>query len=230
MRMANELLSLPLRLIASARSRKAEAKLGDGFRQERSQGGPAMDRLEVACLPSSVGLPLGRSRGRETPSLSKSVLSASLRTGRAVVYAVSDALMAPVLQAITCGKRNAPLTDEVPRCPLPFRAGVSVAYKSDTKGPPDAPVPGRASPSPRLQGWRQRQSRGVGLRRLGGGVLCSERQNLRVSPGPLRFMDPVSPVDQATKWPDRTSSGQSVGLLSNRSQQPGAGRVAVRSR
>ena len=61
--MANELLYLPLRLIASARSRKAEAKLVDGFRQERSQGGPAMDRLEVACLPSSIGLPLGRSRG-----------------------------------------------------------------------------------------------------------------------------------------------------------------------
>ena len=230
MRMASKLLILPLHLILSAQGQKVEAQPVDRVRRVRSQGGPAMDRREVACLPSSMGLPLGRSRGRETPSLSKSVLSASLRTGRAVVYAVSDALMAPVLQAITCSKRNAPLTDEVPRCPLPFWAGVSVAYKSDTKGPPDAPVPGRASPSPRLQGWRQRQSRGAGLRRSGGGVLCSERQNLRVPPGPLRFMDPVSPVDQATKWPDRTSSGQSAGLLSNRSQQPGAGRVAVRSR
>ena len=230
MRMANDLLISPLRLIASARSRKAEAKLADWFRQERSQGGPAMDRLEVACLPSSIGLPLGRSRGRETPSLSKSVLSASSRTGRAVVHAVSDAPMAPVRPAITCSKRNVPLTDEVPRCPQPLRVGVRVAYKSDTKGPPDAPGPGRGSSPPRLQGWRQRQSRGAGFRRFGGGAMCSERQNLRVPPGPLRFMDPVSLTDQATQWPDRTSSGQSVGPLRNRSQTPGTGRAAVRSR
>ena len=230
MRMASKLLILPLHLILSAQGQKVEAQPVDQFRRVRSQGGPAMDRREVACLPSSVGLPLGRSRGRETPSLSKSVLSASLRTGRAVVSAVNDVLMAPVRPAITCSKRNTPLTDEVPRCPLPLGAEVSVAYKSDTKGPPDAPVPGRGSPPPRLEGWRQRQSRGIGLRRFGGEILCSERQILSVPPGPLRFMDPVSPVDQATKWPDRTSSGQSAGSLSNRSQQPDAGRAAVRSR
>ena len=157
--MANELLYLPLRLIASARSRKAEAKLVDGFRQERSQGGPAMDRLEVACLPSSIGLPLGRSRGRETPSLSKSVLSASFATGRAAVHAVSGVLMAPVLHAIMCCKRNVRLTDEVPRRPLPSRVGVNVAYKSYTKGSPHAPVTGTASLRPRLQGCQQRQSK-----------------------------------------------------------------------
>ena len=159
MRMANELLYLPLRLIASARSRKAEAKLVDGFRQERSQGGPAMDRLEVACLPSSIGLPLGRSRGRETPSLSKSVLSASVATGRAAAHAVSGVLMAPVLHAIMCCKRNVRLTDEVPRRPLPSWHGVSVAYKSNTKGPPDAPVTGTGSLRPRLQGCQQIQSK-----------------------------------------------------------------------
>ena len=230
MRMANELLILPLRLIASARSRKAEAKLVDWFRQERSQGGPAMGRHEVACLPSSIGLPLGRSRGRETPSLSKSVLSASSATGRAAVHAVSGVLMAPVLPAIMCCKRNVRLTDEVPRCPLPSWRGVSAAYKSDTKGPPEAPVTGTGSPRPCFWGCRQRQSRGAELRRFGGAVLCSERQNLRVPHGPSRFMDSVSPAGNATQWPDRTSSGQPAGWLRNRSQQPEAECAAVRSR
>jgi len=202
----------------------------DRFRRERSQGGPAMGRLEVAGLPSSMGSPLGRSGGRETPSLSKSVLSASVATGRAVAYAVSGGLMAPVSPAITGGIRNVRLTDEVPRCPRPLRVGVSVAYKSDTKGPPDAPVTGTVFPRPRLQGCRQRQSRGTGRRRCGGGAMCSERQNLRVSCGPPRFMDPVSPAAQATKWLDRTSSGQSAGSLRNRSQPPVAGHAAVRSR
>jgi hypothetical protein len=228
MRMANELLISPLRLIASARSRKAEAK-PVACHRERRQGGPAMDRREVACLPSSVGLPLGRSCGRETPSLSKSVLSASFATGRAAVHAVSGVLMAPVRPAIMCCKRNVRLTDEVLRCPLPSRLGVSVAYKSDTKGPPDAPVTGTGSPRPRLWGCRQRQSRGAWLRRFGGAVLCSERQNLRVPHGPSRFMDSVSPAGKATKWPDRTSSGQSAGSLRNRSQQPEAECAAVRS-
>ena len=202
----------------------------DWFRQERSQGGPVMGRLEVACLPSSMGSPLGRSRGRETPSLSKSVLSAFFATGRAVAHAVSGVLMAPVLHAITCCKRNVRLTDEVPRRPRPSWLGVSVAYKSNTKGPPDAPVTGTAFPRPRLQGCRQRQSRGTWRRRFGGGAVCSERQNLRVPQGPLRFMDPVSPAVPATQWPVRTSSGQPAGSLRNRSQYPETGRMAVRSR
>ena len=229
MRMANELLYLPLRLIPSARGQKAEAKLRNLLPRECSQGGPAMDRLEVACLPSSLGLPLGRSRGRETPSLSKSVLSVSFGTGRAVAYAVSGALMTPVLHAITCCKRNVRLTDEVPRRPWPSRLRVSPAYKSDTKGPADAPVTGRASPQPRLQGSRQRQSRGARPRRFGDKALCSERQNLRVPRGPLRCMGPVSLAMAATQWPDRTSSGQPAGLLRNRSQQPEAECAAVRS-
>ena len=230
MRMANELLYLPLRLILSAQDRKAEAKPGGSSSRERSQDGPKRGRHEVACLPSSMGLPLGRSRRRETPSLSKFVLSASFETGRVLAYAVSDGPTAPVLPAITCGKRNPHCTDEVLRRPLPFGSGVSVAYKSDTKGPPDAPVTGTDFPRPRLQGCRQRQSRGTGRRRLGGGAVCSERQNLRVSHGPLGFMDPVSPVAQTPKWSDRTSSGQPAGSLSNRSQQPNTARATVRSR
>jgi hypothetical protein len=227
MRMANELLNSPLRLIATARSRKAEAKLV-ACHQERSQGGPAMDRREVACLPSSLGSPVGRNRGRETPSLSKSVLSASLRTGRVAVDAVSGGPMIPVIPAITCCTWNTHCTDEVPRRPLPSKHGVSVAYKSDTKGPPDAPVAGTGSPRPRLQGSPQRQSRGPRPRHFGGGVSCFERQNLRVPHGPPGFMDSVSPVSKATQWPDRTSSSQPAGSLRNRSQQPDLGRVAVR--
>jgi hypothetical protein len=202
----------------------------DWFYRERSQGGPKMDRREVACLPSSMGSPLGRSRKRETPSLSKFVLSASFKIGRALAHAVSDGLMTPVLPAITYGKRNPHCTDEVLRRPLPSGSGVSVAYKSDTKGPPDAPVTGTAFPRPRLQGCRQRQSRGTSLGRSLALILCPERQNLRVSHGPLGFMDPVSPAAQTPKWSDRTSSGQPAGSLSNRSQQPNTARAAVRSR
>jgi hypothetical protein len=190
----------------------------DGFHRECSQGGPVMGRLEVACLPSSMGSHLGRSCGRETPSLSKSVLSASFETGRVAAYAVSGALMTPVLPAITCGNWNVHPTDEVLRCPPAFGPEVRLAYKSDTKGPADAPVPGMGSPQPRLQGCRQRQSRGA-PRPHGGG--CSERQNLRVPRGPLRFMGSVSPAIEATKWPGGTSSCQVAGLLRNRPQQPG---------
>src|SRR4030095_8149604 len=100
MRMANELLILPLRLIPSARGQKAETKPVDRFHRERSQGGPAMDRHEVACLPSGAGSRMGRSGGRETPFLSKSVLSACSETGRVVAHAVSDVPITPVLHAI----------------------------------------------------------------------------------------------------------------------------------
>src|SRR6266487_5368818 len=228
MRMAIELLILPLRLIQSALSQKAEAKPVNPFHRERSQGGPEMDRLEVACLPSNLGSPLGRSRGRETPSLSKSVLSASFETGRAAAYAVSGVLMAPVLHAITSCTRYVHPTDEVPRRPWPFGVGVKLAYKSDTKGPAHAPVTGRGSPPPRLQGCRQRESRGA-WSLLGEDSLCSERQNLRVPCGPFWFMGQVSPAVKATKWPDRTSSCHPAGLLRNRPQQPESGHAAVRS-
>src|SRR5688572_27566734 len=175
--MATELLILPLHLIQSALSQKVEAKPRVSYLRERSQSRVARRGREVACLPSVMGSHLGRSCGRETPSLSKSVLSASFGTGRAAVHAVSGAPMTPVLPAITSRIRNVPLTDEVPRRPGLTRQ-VSWAYKSDTKGPGDAPVTGRASPQPRLQGCRQRQSRGSGSRRLSGEAMGSERQNL----------------------------------------------------
>jgi hypothetical protein len=197
--------------------------------RERSQGRVARRGREVACLPSAMGSHLGRSCGRETPSLSKSVLSASFETGRAAVHAVSGALMTLVLPAITSRTRNVLLTDEVPRCPGLIRR-VSLAYKSDTKGPADAPVTGRVSPQPRLQGCRQRQSRGARFRRYGAETVCSERQNLRVPCGPLRFMGPVSPAIAVTPWPGGTSSCQVAGLLRNDPQQPELGHAAVRHR
>jgi len=226
--MATELLILPLHLIQSALGQKVEAKPWVSNPRERSQGRVARRGREVASLPSVMGSHLGRSCGRETPSLSKSVLSASFKTGRAAVYAVSGVLMTLVLPAITSRIRNVLLTDEVPRCPLAFGSRVSPAYKSDTKGSADAPVTGRASPPPRLQGCRQRQSRGSGLRRFGEVALCSERQNLRVPCGPLRFMRLVSPAIAATQWPDGTSSCQLAGLLRNSPQQPELGHAAVR--
>ncbi len=141
--MAIELLILPLHLIQSALSQKVEAKPRVSYLRERSQGRVARRGHEVACLPSAMGSHLGRSCGRET-SLSKSVLSASFETGRAAAHAVSGVLMTPVLPAITSRIRNIPLTDEVPRRPLAPWSEVSLAYKSDTKGPADAPVTGRA--------------------------------------------------------------------------------------
>jgi hypothetical protein len=231
--MATELLILPLHLIQSALGQKVEAKPRVSYPRERSQGRVARRGREVACLPGVMGSHLGRSRGRETPSLSKSVLSASFVTGRAAVHAVSGALMTPVLPAITSRTRNVPLTDEVPRRPLAFGSRVSRAYKSDTKGPAHAPVTGRVSPQPRLQGCRQRQSRGARSRRgssSSGGSGCSERQNLRVPCGPLRFMGPVSPAIAATQWPDGTSSCQLAGSLRNSPQQPEPGHAAVRHR
>jgi hypothetical protein len=222
--MANELLILPLHLIQSALSQKEEAKPVDGIHRERSQGRAVMHGREVACLPSPVGSPLSRSQRRATPSLAKSGLSAYFQTGRAAANAVSGALMAPVLQAITSDTRNAPLTDEVPRCPWPSAAKVSQVYKSHTKGPAEAPVTGTGSPRPRPWGWRQRRSRGP--RRCED----SERQNLRVSSGPLRSTGSVSPRHQATKWPGGTSSRQHLGLLRNELIQPEAAHWTVRSR
>jgi len=227
--MANELLILPLHLIQSVLGQKVEAKPRVSYPRERSQGRVARRGREVACLPSVMGSHLGRSYGRETPSLSKSVLSASFKAGRAAVYAVSGALMTPVLPAITSRIRNVPLTDEVPRRPGLIR-WVSLAYKSDTKGPADAPVTGRVSPQPRLEGCRQRQSRGSRPRRFGDKALCSERQNLRVPCGPLRFMGPVSPAIAVTQWPGGTSSCQLAGLLRNSPQQPEPEHAAVRHR
>ena len=227
--MACELLILPLRPIPSAREGKVEAKPAGSPRRERSQDDPAMGRREVASRPSRLGSRLGRSRGRETLSLSKSVLSASVVTGRAAAYAVSGALMAPALPAITSGIRNVRPTDEVPRRPRPSPAGVSGAYKSDTKGPRQAPVTGTGSPRPGLQGCPQRQSMGAWIRRYVGGAVCLERQNLRVPPGRRWFMGQVSPAVAATKWPGGTSSRQTAGPLRNRPQQPAVGRAAVRS-
>lgn len=226
--MATELLIKPLHLIPSAWGQKVEAKLSGQTTRERSQGRAVMRGREVACLPSSVGSHLGRSCGRETPSLSKSVLSASFSTGRAAAYAVNGALMTPVLPAIMGCHRNDHPTDEVPRRPPAATPGVSAAYKSDTKGPPDAPVTGRASPQPRLQGCRQRQSKGAGWQNSAGS--CSERQNLRVPHAPIRFMGQVSPAIAATKWPGGTSSRQPAGSLRNSPQQPEPGRAAVRPR
>jgi hypothetical protein len=192
--------------------------------RERSQGRAVMRGREVACLPSPMGSPSSRDQERATPSLAKFGLSAYFRTGRAAAHAVSGVLMVPVLHAITSDIRNVHLTDEVPRCPGWLTAQVSEVYKSDTKGPPDAPATGTGSPRPRPWGCRQRQSRGP---RTHGD---SERQNLRVPSGFLRSTGQVSLMPPATKWLDGTSSRQGVSLLRNGLIQPERARSAVRSR
>src|SRR5215510_8939596 len=115
--MANELLILPLHQTQSALGLKVEAKPVSCSHRERSQGRAVMRGLEVASLPSWAGLPLGRSRRRVSPFLTKSDLPARIEAGRDIAHAVSDALVAPVIQAIMSDNANAHPTDEVPRCP-----------------------------------------------------------------------------------------------------------------
>jgi hypothetical protein len=224
--MANELLILPLHLTQSALGQKVEAKPVSRSHRERSQGRAAMHGREVACLSIQTGSPMGRSRGRASPFLAKSVRSGYFQTGRAPAVTVADgsALTPPVRHAVTSDQRNTHPTDEVPRCPWPLRVKVSPAYKSDTKGLADAPATGTGSPRPRPWGCRQRQSRGT--RQCGD----FERQNLRVPNGPLRSTDQVSPMPAVTKWPDGTSSCQRIDGLRNRFTQPERVRLAVRSR
>ena len=194
--------------------------------RERSQGRAVMRGLEVASLPGGMGLPLGRSQERASPFLAKFDRSASFATGRVAAHAVSGALLTLVLQAVTSHTWLVCSTDEVPRR-LVLQGWVSLGYKSHTKGCGDASEAGTVSPWPRPKGCQQRQSRGAHFRPAESSR--SERQNLRVSLGPLRFMGPVSPTNAATKWREGTSSPQLAGSLSNSPQQPGPGQATVRS-
>ena len=229
MSLAKDMLLLHLPLILSAQGQKVEAELVGPPRRERSQPWVAMPMDEVASLPGSAGLLLGQSRShtlRTSPLRVKYGLSA-LVAGRAAADAVSCAPTTLVLHAIMSNTQHVPLTDEVPRRPVP-PGQVSQGYKSDTKGQGYASEMGRASPQPHLKGCQQRQSRGLS-KRLSPWA-CSERQNLRVPPGSFRSMGPVSSATAATKWPGGTSSHQPADLLSNSSPQPDSGQVAVRSR
>ena len=200
----------------------------DSFHRESSQGRAVMHGLEVACLPSGAGSRLGRSRGRASPFLAKSVQSASFQTGLGVAYAVSDTSTAPVFHAITSRIRIVPLTDEVPRRLVGLGLRVSARYKPYAKGSRHASATGRVSHSPRPWGCQQRQSRGAGSQLAANS--CSERQNLRVPCEPVRFMGPVSLMIAASYWPSGTSSCQPVSSLSNSLQQPDPAHPAVRSR
>ena len=224
--MAKDMLYLHLHLIQSALGQKEEVKLL-GDQRERSQSRPVMSGCEVASLPGGMGLPLGRRQERASTSGAKFDQSALNATGRDAAGAVSGAPGSSVVHAITSSTQLVCFTDEVPRRPVP-QGWVSPGYKSQTKGRAHASEAGRASPQPRLKGCQQRQSRGLRWRMAANA--CSERQNLRVPRGPLGFMGPVSPVNAATKWRDRTSSGQLAGLLSNSPQQPKPRHTAVHPR
>lgn len=215
-----DMLYLHLPLIQSALGQKVEAKLVGLPHQGRSQRWAAIPNGEVAGLPGMAGLLLGWSRSfqeRVSPFRMKFCLSASAATVRVVVHAVSDAPTIPVIHAIMSGIQHVPLTDEVPRRPVP-PGQVSLGYKSHTKGLGHASETGRVSPQPRPKGCQQRQSRG--LRGRFADHACSERQNLRVPRGPLGSMRPVSSALAATKWPGGTSSCQMADWLRNGPLQP----------
>ncbi len=226
-RMAKDMLYLHLRLIQSALGQKAEAKPVGHPHRERSQGRAAMCGREVACLPGKMESPSGWYPERASSFRAKFGQSACKRTGRAAAHAVSGGLRMPVARAITSSTGNVRFTDEVPRRPAPH-GPVSPGYKSHTKGQGHASETGRASPPPRPRGCQQRQSRGA--RQGSAQGACPERQNLRVPPGPLGFMGPVSPTTTATKWREGTSSPQRAGPLSTSPQQPRSGPAAVPQR
>jgi hypothetical protein len=214
-------------LIQSALGQKVEAKLVGLTHQERSQDRAEMSGREVARLPGGMESPLGWNCKRATLTLAKFALSALFTTDRDAAYAVSGKLTLTVIQAITYRAWIVRSTDEVPRRLVP-QGWVTLSYKSQTKGRGQASETGRASPQPRTKGCQQRQSRG--LRRRLAASAGSERQNLRVPRGSLRFMGPVSPATAATQWRDGTSFRQLAGLLSNSPQQPESGHTAVRPR
>ena len=223
------MLSLHLRLIQSALGQKVEAEPVDNH-WGRSQRRAAMGGVEVASFPGEAGQPMGQSEvvERASPFRAKFGLSALVATGRVAADAVSGQTIALVLPAVTPCTQHVRFTDEIPRRPVLEQ--VSLDYKSDTKGPGHASASGTAFPRPCRKGCQQRQSRGLRPSRSFGLVACSERQNLRVPPGPLRSLGPVSPVDKATTWPAGTSSPQPTGPLSNSPRQPETGQAAVRSR
>jgi hypothetical protein len=223
--MARDLLYLALHLIQSALGQKVEAK--PVFHRERSQGAPVRERLEVACLASGMGLPMGRSQERASALRAKFGCPAGSGDSRIAAHAVSGVSMAPVRPAITFRTGFVQRTDEIPRRPG-LGGRVRPGYKSHTKGPVDAPMTGTGSPRPRLQGWQQRQSR----RQHPGASPAAgvERQNLRVPRGPLRDMGPVSTAVEATTWPGGTSSRQPAAWLSNSPQHLRWVHAAVGSR
>jgi hypothetical protein len=225
--MAMDMLYLHLRLIQSALGQKVEAE-PMGNHRGRSQRRAAMRGDEVASFPGEAGPPLGQSHvKRASPFRAKFDQSASFATGRDAAHAVSGAPTALVMPAATPSTQHVRFTDEVPRRLVLGR--VNLDYKSHTKGRGHASAVGTAFPRPRLKGCQQRQSRGLRQGRLVDPNACSERQNLRVPPGPPRFMGPVSPIAQATKWPVGTSSSEAIGPLSNSPQQPKPGQAVVRS-
>ena len=184
---------------------------------------------EVASLPGETGLPMSWSQERVSPFLAKFDLSAYFATDRDAADAVSGVPLASVLHATTPRTQFVCFTDEVPRRSL-LNGGIKLGYKSHTKGRAYASETGTAFPRPRLKGCQQRQSRGLHQGRFADSNACSERQNLRVPSGSLRFMGSVSSTIAATKWLGRTSSRQLVVQLSNSPQQPESGQTAVGTR
>ena len=218
MRLACDMLYLPIHLIQSALGQKVEAKPVSPCHRERCQGRAVMSGREVAGLAGVMGLPMGLNSGRVSPFQTKSGFPASISGSRGATDAVRGALRFQVLPAITSSRRSVHLTDELLRCPG-ARGQVSASYKPNAKGARDAPVAGTGSPRPRLRGTQQRQS---------SPVLRDERQNLRMPSRAEGCMGSVSPGSAATQWPGGTSSCQHPGILRNSPQQPTRLRAAVR--
>lgn len=197
---------------------KSRAKPRQG---ERSQGGSARGRHEVASSAYPVGLLLGLACGRASevgakPDGSGPLLSHSVATG-----AVGERRAGMVLPAITSGQGHLHFTGEVP--PRPGRHDpVTRSYKATPKGSDQAREAGTGSYRPRLWGCQQSQSRPGRLPSI-----RAERQNHREQSGDWRHMRKVSRAIKATTWPAGTSFRQPAQQLRNVPQQPSDRRAAV---
>ena len=190
--------------------------------RERSQGRAVMHGHEVASLPSWTGLPLGRSQRRVSPFLTKSVLSGHFETGRGVAHAVSDALMALVLQAIMSDNANTHPTDEVPRCPWRSVAKVDWSISPKRKEQSRHRRRERVLPGPVLG-----DSGSAGVE-----VLAQARAPKgKTSECQVGWLGPRAKLAariKATLWPDGTSSCPSCAQLRNRLIQLDRACLAVR--
>ena len=209
MKVAYPVLYRSFHLSQSVLARKVEAKLRRQIPRERSQGRPARACREEAGLAGPMGSRLSRVGGRASPFRAKSVALSAQKELLATAGAVGWGQTGAMFHALTLDRRFVHFTDEVPRRQAVGRL-VTARYKKNSKGKPDASVPGTRSHWPRLQGCQQIQSSPATVR----DERCNRYQSVRQGSG----MEKVSLAAAATKWPDGTSSRQPAVPLRNVSQ------------
>lgn len=188
--------------------------------ERKCQGGPAMDRREVACSRCRAGSRLGLARGRTSEFCVKPDGLAPNADRPLATEAVSRRGVGMVLRALTPGQWHVHLTGEVPPCPG-LLGPVTGGYKARPKGRRDARMTGTRSHWPRLWGYQQSQSRSRAV------MSAAERQNHREFVGPVGFRRKVSRRIEATQWPAGTAFRSVFRSLRNALIRPGVERRTI---